>query len=195
MNSDDVESVVRVHLESFPGFFLSFLGQRFLRLYYLGVCNAVESIAFVYLNARGEVVGFVAGTANPRGFYSRLLRRYWLRFATASLTAIFRRPQTIVRIARAFFHPSQNPHGNDVAGLYSIAVLPRLQGNGVGKQLVVRFLEEAGRRGCAKVVLSTDRDNNDGVNSFYRNLGFAVRRHYETPEGRKMNEYWMDVKT
>ena len=194
MKSDDVEAVVRVHLESFPSFFLSFLGPHFLRLYYSGVCSASEGIAFVYLNAKGEPGGFVAGTINPRGFYSRLLKRQWLRFALASVMAICRRPKTIRRIARAFFHPSENPNGEDVAGLFSIGVMPELQGTGAGKQLVLRFLEEARTRGCTKVFLTTDRDNNDRVNIFYQKLGFAVRRQYETPEGRRMNECWIEVK-
>lgn len=194
MNSDVVEDVVHVHLESFPGFFLSFLGSRFLRIYYWAVSNAAESITFVYLNHAREVIGFVAGTTNPRGFYSRLLRRYWFKFTMASLPAILRRPKTINRIARAFFHPSQNPYGDDIAGLYSIAVLPKIQGTGVGQMLVLRFLKEAGRRGCSGVVLSTDRDHNDRVNRFYSNLGFTVQRQYETPEGRRMNEYWINLK-
>jgi len=194
MKSDDVAAVVRVHLESFPSFFLSFLGPRFLRLYYSGVCSAYEGIAFVYLNADGQTGGFVAGTVNPRRFYSRLLKKQWLRFTLASAAAIFRKPQTIRRIAMAFFHPSENPNGENVAGLYSIGVLPELHGSGVGKKLVLRFLEEAKRRGCVRVSLTTDRENNDRVNRFYQTLGFAIGRQYETPEGRKMNEYWIDVK-
>jgi ribosomal protein S18 acetylase RimI-like enzyme len=136
----------------------------------------------------------VAGTVNPRRFYSRLLKKQWLRFTLASAAAIFRKPQTIRRIAMAFFHPSENPNGENVAGLYSIGVLPELHGSGVGKKLVLRFLEEAKRRGCVRVSLTTDRENNDRVNRFYQTLGFAIGRQYETPEGRKMNEYWIDVK-
>jgi GNAT superfamily N-acetyltransferase len=194
MQAEDVSQVVGVHLASFPDFFLSFLGPRFLRLYYSGICSASESIAFVYLNAAGEPVGFIAGSANPQGFYSRLLKRDWLRFTSASLAAICRRPKAVRRIARAFVHPSKNPFGDDVAGLFSIGVLPELQGTGAGKQLVLRFLEEARTKGCVKVFLATDRDNNDRVNTFYQNIGFAVRRQYETPEGRRMNECWIEVK-
>jgi ribosomal protein S18 acetylase RimI-like enzyme len=98
------------------------------------------------------------------------------------------------RIARAFFHPSENPVGGDVAGLFSIGVLPELQGTGAGKQLVLRFLEEARTKGCVNVFLATDRDNNDRVNTFYQKIGFVVRRQYETPEGRRMNECWIEVK-
>jgi ribosomal protein S18 acetylase RimI-like enzyme len=193
MSSENIKQVVSIHLKSFPGFFLSFMGTRFLSLYYNGVVEAPEGIAFVYLNKAGDPAGFVVGTSNPRGFYSRLLKRDWLKFSFASLGAICRRPAAIVRIARGFLHPGENPAGDEVAGLFSIGVLPELQGTGAGKALVRAFQDEAKKRGCKKVFLTTDAEGNEAVNSFYRKLGFTVERQYNTPEGRKMNEYWISL--
>jgi len=79
LNRNDIETIASVHLVSFPGFFLSSLGTRFLSLFYSGICTAPEGIAFVYLNDANIPVGFVAGTANPGGFYSRLLKQNWLK--------------------------------------------------------------------------------------------------------------------
>lgn len=188
-----VPEVVQTHLASFPGFFLSFLGPRFLSLYYAGICTATEGIGYVYLNESGSPAGFVAGSSNPRGFYSRLLKRGWLKFALASVGAIIRKPAVIGRVARGLFHHKGNPLGDDVAGLYSIGVLPELHGTGAGKLLVKAFLQESARRGCTKVFLTTDRDDNEAVNEFYQKLGFVVERQFETPEGRRMNEYWIDI--
>jgi len=188
-----IANVVQVHIDSFPGFFLSFLGARFLTHYYAGVCAAPEGISFVCLNAEGVPVGFVAGSSNPRGFYSRLLKRSWLKFSLASVGAILRRPSAIRRVARGLRHPGINPAEPDVAGLFSLGVLPRLQGSGVGKLLVRFFLEEARTRGRKRVFLTTDRDNNDAVNAFYMKMGFRIERQYVTPEGRRMNEYWIDL--
>ena len=193
MKADDVATVVGIHLASFAGFFLSFLGPRFLSLFYSGLCSAQEGIAFVYLNDSGTPTGFVAGTSNPRGFYSRLLKRDGLKFAFASIIPVLKKPSVIGRVARAVFHASDNPIGDDVAGLFSIGVLPELQGTGAGKKLVQAFLEEAKARGCNKVFLTTDRDNNEAVNTFYSKLGFSITRHYVTPEGRRMNEYWITL--
>jgi GNAT superfamily N-acetyltransferase len=187
----DVDQVVAVHLAGFPGFFLSFLGPRFLSLFYSGICSASEGIAFVYSNDNGNPVGFVAGTSNPSGFYSRLLKRKWLQFALASLGSVLKKPSVLRRVARAVFHPSDNPVGDEVAGLFSVGVLPELQGTGAGKALVNAFLDEARARGCTRVFLTTDRDKNEPVNQFYLNLGFVVEREYTTPEGRNMNEYWI----
>jgi ribosomal protein S18 acetylase RimI-like enzyme len=185
--------VVQTHLACFPGFFLSFLGHRFLSLYYAGICAAPEGIALVYLNTLGFPAGFVAGSSNPRGFYSRLLKRNWLKFALASVGSIIRKPIVICRIARGLLHPGGNPLGDEVAGLFSLGVLPELQGTGTGKLLVQAFLHEAGMRGCKRVFLTTDRDDNEAVNAFYQTLRFNIERQYETPEGRRMNEYWIDL--
>lgn len=193
MEPVDVPAVVAVHLQSFPGFFLSFLGARFLSLYYSGICTAPEGIALVYLNGKGAPAGFVAGTANPRGFYGRLLKRDGMKFALASLGALFRRPTVLFRLLRALTHPSDNPVGEDVAGLYSIGVLPELQGTGAGKKLVQAFLDQAAARGCRRVFLTTDRDNNEPVNGFYHSLGFSIEQQYVTPERRRMNQYWISL--
>ena len=193
MESKDILRIVDVHLLSFPGFFLSSLGPNFLFLYYSGVVDAPEGITFVYLNEAGQPAGFVAGTANPRGFYKRLLKKDWLKFSFASVGALLRNPGAVRRIARGLLHPGQNPAGDDVAGLFSIGVLPELQGTGAGKKLVHAFLDEARQRGCSRVFLTTDRDNNEPVNRFYRKLGFVVEREYATPEGRHMNEYWITL--
>lgn len=189
----DVRYVVAVHLASFPGFFLSFLGSRFLSLFYSGICSAPEGIAFAYLNDAGIPVGFVAGTSNPGGFYSRLLKRNWLKFAFASIVPVLTKPSVMGRVARAVSHPSGNPVGDHVAGLFSIGVLPALQGAGAGKKLVQAFLNEAKQKGCKRVFLTTDRDNNEVVNRFYTKLGFVIERQYVTPEGRRMNELWITL--
>lgn len=193
METDDIEAVVKIHLASFPGFFLTFMGYRFLFIFYSGVCTATEAVALVYLDRAGAVAGFVAGTSNPRGFYSRLLRRDWLKFAIASIIPVMKKPSVISRVIRAVSHPADNPVGDDVAGLFSIGVLPELQGNGAGKELVRAFLDEAKQRGCKRVFLTTDRDNNAAVNVFYEKLGFSIDRYYVTPEGRKMNEYCLTL--
>lgn len=193
MNRRHVPAVVQVHLASFPGFFLSFLGPKFLAAYYTGVCDAPEGIAFVTLDAAGAPFGFVVGSSNPRGFYKRLLRRGWLTFSLASIGPVLRRPSAAARIARGLLHPGQNPTGEDVAGLFSIGVRPDVQGSGAGKLLVEAFLEEARRRQCKRVFLTTDTDDNDRTNRFYRGLGFVLTREYVTTDGRNMNEYWIDL--
>jgi glycosyltransferase involved in cell wall biosynthesis/ribosomal protein S18 acetylase RimI-like enzyme len=193
MSLSDVRDVVHIHLASFPGFFLSILGPKFLRLYYSQVCSSEDGMAFVYESKPGVVEGFAVGSSNPSGFYSRLLQKHWFRFMLAAMGPVCSRPAIIPRLLRALAYPGQNPQGANIAGLYSIAVAPTLRGGGAGERLVRAFLSLAKKRGCAKVFLTTDKVNNKPVNIFYLRQGFVLEREYITAEGRIMNEYWFDL--
>jgi ribosomal protein S18 acetylase RimI-like enzyme len=193
MTPGDVGQVVETHLLSFPEFFLSLLGPKFLALYYRAVASDHQGIALVGEDESGRVSGFVAGTANPRGFYKRLLKKQWLKFAAASLGAVLKKPVIIPRLLSAFRHPGENPEGLDVAGLYSIGIMPSVQNRGTGGELVKEFLKEAKTKGCRRVFLTTDRDDNDRVNHFYEKNGFTLERQFVTPQGRRMNEYWITL--
>lgn len=188
MSRGHVAAVVEVHQQSFPSFFLTFLGPRFLRLLYTSIVESPQGVGFVYAEG-GQVLGFVAGVANPSGFYSSLIRRRLPAFMMAACTAALRRPSIIARLFRALTYPSQTPAGNSSATLMSIGTRPDCQGRGVGKLLVEAFLGEMRGRGVRSVNLTTDRDNNDAINLFYRKLGFSWVRSYTTPENRAMNEY------
>jgi len=195
MKEADIEAVVGIHLHSFPGFFLSQLGPRFLHLYYRGVCRDPDGVALVFEDDDGRPRGFVVGSINPRGFYSRLLRRSWVNFALAGLGATLVHPGAFLRLMRALKYPGQNPGGRNLAGLYSIAVDPSCQGQRIGASLIEAFKSDIDRRGARHIFLTTDRDGNDAVNQFYLRQGFSLKRQYLTPEGRWMNEYWSSLES
>ena len=170
MTLGDVPTVVKVHLEGFPGFFLTFLGDSFLRELYSAILVDQDGICFVASDENG-VVGFVAGTAQPAGFYRRLLQQRWWRFAFASVIPVLKRPTIVPRLLRAFSMPDQVTHQTRRGTLMSIAVLPGSQGMGGGRTLVLAFLDAAAKRGLHQVDLTTDRDNNAAANRFYQNMG------------------------
>jgi len=188
----DVDAVVDVHSASFSGFFLTFLGRQFLSELYAGVITDSTGIAFVYIK-ENRISGFVAGTSQPAGFYSRLLRHRWWRFALASLVSILKNPIIIPRLLRAFQKSQDVSVQMSTGTLMSIAVAPEAQGCGLGQALVKVFLEEAARRGLKHVDLTTDKNNNDSVNQFYQRLGFQCSQTFITPEGREMNEYLINL--
>jgi ribosomal protein S18 acetylase RimI-like enzyme len=190
--NDDIPSIVHVHLESFPGFFLTFLGKRFLTLFYQSVLEEYTGCFYVF-KEQGEVKGFVCGTSNPSGFFRRLLRRKLFSFAAASLFALLRRPSIVRRLLRSLSYPAETTIGEHNATLMSIAVLPSAQGKHIGRELVHAFLSEMKRRTMNTVDLTTDRFQNDNVNAFYLRLGFHLKRTFVTPEGREMNEYVIEV--
>lgn len=188
MSQNHVRAVVDVHLASFPGFFLSFLGQRFLRLLYSSIVSSAKGVGFVFVT-QGVVAGFVAGVTNPSGFYSSLIKKQLFAFIWAAMAAAFRHPLVIPRLCRALHYPSQTSHDDACATLMSIGTSPKCRGQGIGKQLVAAFMDEMRTRNMQRVNLTTDRDNNEATNGFYQKLGFKLVRSYETAENRRMNEY------
>jgi len=139
------------------------------------------------------VCGFVAGTDYPQGFYKRLLRQRWWRFAFASVIPVLKNPKVLPRLIRAFSRGQQDDVRENCATLMSIAVNPSAQGQGVGKLLTEAFLGEVKKRGVDQVNLTTDKLGNEVVNAFYLNFGFRLCSSFITAEGREMNEYIIDL--
>jgi GNAT superfamily N-acetyltransferase len=188
--SHHIQRAVQVHLAAFPDFFLTFLGPRFLKEFYHSFTEDSAGIGFVAHDPQTkQVYGVIVGPFNPAGYFKRLLKRKWPAFCLASLTAVFKKPSVIGRLFRAVFYRGDAPKAQGLSLLSSIAVSPDIQSKGLGKLLVGAFIEEVRRRNGKGVFLTTDAENNDRVNQFYRNLGFNLESSYATPQGRKMNRY------
>jgi len=182
-----ISSVVLVHLKAFPGFFLSFLGPRFLKEFYTAFVNEESSIGLIAVDAGGQVAGAVVGTMKPAGFFRRLVKRRWWAFCLASMDALMRRPAIALRLFRAVFYRGNAPPDAPFALLSSIAVDPVFQNRGVGRMLLNQFIKQVTNRESMGCYLATDAEGNDAVNRFYLKNGWRVESCYITPEGRKMN--------
>jgi len=188
METTDIKKVVKIHLEAFNGFFLSFLGPKFLELLYLGIKNDSSGISYV-VEIDGEIAGFVAGTDQPAVFYKRLIHQRLIPFFLASILPTLRRPSIIPRLLRAFSKTEERNENFGFAKLMSIAILPQFQGNGLGKVLLTAYEIECLHRNICGIDLETDAINNDAVNKFYLSQGFMLIRTYQTRERREMNQY------
>jgi ribosomal protein S18 acetylase RimI-like enzyme len=193
MTVEDVREVARVHVDAFPGFFLTFLGAGFLCELYRGIVRDPAGIAFV-AEHDGVCTGFVAGSAEPSGLYKRLIKRRLVAFGFHAGIAFLRRPSIAPRLLRAFTRLSEAPTpASGRAELMSLAVLPGNRGSGIGAGLMEAFVSAVRSRNGAAVFLTTDALDNDAVNAFYTRHGFTVSRRFATPEGRQMNEYELQV--
>lgn len=191
---DDVPRVAAIHMESFPGFFLTFLGTDFLRLLYRGILADPDGIALVAIDEEEHIQGFVAGVLRQSGFYRRLLKKHKWAFARASLAAVLHKPSIAPRLIQALHRPADSAQAAADACLMSIAVRPQAANQGYGGLLVREFCRQLTARGAPAVCLTTDFHDNDAVNRFYQQLGFRIQRTFATPEGRVMNEYVLDLK-
>jgi ribosomal protein S18 acetylase RimI-like enzyme len=185
---EETPEIVDIHLASFPGFFLTFLGRRFLALLYEQIQQDDEGVVLV-TTTDGRIAGFVAGVLHQGGFYQRLVKRKKWKFVRAAFGAVLRRPAIVPRLVRALQRPAEAQRSAADACLMSIAVRPEAAGQRIGQQLVRAFCGEMWQRGAPTVCLTTDRDNNERTNRFYQQLGFQLSSTFVTPEGRAMNEY------
>jgi len=192
MQVADARAVASVHKRSFQGFFLSSLGEEFLRELYAGIVVDPTGIGFVYETETG-IGGFVAGTDEPEGVYRRLFLERWLRFALAAVKPVAQRPSIVFRLMRALRGSNDYKYGKKEGLLMSIAVHPDMQGQGIGRALVEAFLRESSHRKLERVSLTTDKVDNKSVNAFYQKMGWKCLRTFVTSEGREMNFYQIEL--
>ena len=192
-----ISQIVSVHMRSFPNFFLTFLGRRFLKEFYHSFLVDPSGMGFVAEDtSSGDVLGVIVGPLVPGGYFKRLLKRRWWAFCLVSVTAVLRKPWIIKRLFRAMFYRGEAPETSPQRSLLSsIAVDPKAQRFGIGEALVTAWVEEAKSRGAAGCFLTTDAEGNDPVNCFYQRIGWVLESSYTTPEGRKMNRYVLDFVT
>jgi ribosomal protein S18 acetylase RimI-like enzyme len=188
--SGDVEAVVATHLRAFDGFFLTMLGPRFLRRLYSAFLR--EPTGILVVGEDDSVVrGFVAGTTQPKGFFRRLLARQGAGFALSAVPALLRSPRRVARrLLAAVTYRGEAPAAlPEAALLSSIAVDPDFSGRGLAGSLLQGFIEEARQKGCRAIYLTTDRDDNSQVRSFYERNGFRAADLILRDGGRSMVRY------
>jgi len=194
LTTGDIDDAVRIHLEAFPNFFLTFLGPRFLREFYGSFTWDPMGVGFVAKDpASNCLLGVVVGPTNPEGYFRRLLKKRWWAFCIAAAGAVVRHPGLIPRLARAVFFRGNPPADMPRALLCSIAVSPQAQGRGIGEALMQAWVKEVQSRGTRGCFLTTDAHDNDKVNRFYQRLGWRLESTFVTPEGRLMNRYTFDL--
>ena len=191
----DLPEIVSIHRESFPKFFLTFLGPRFLRLFYAQILGNSQGLCWVAEDENGEqLIGFVAGVTQQAGFYRDMLRRRKWSFAFSAIPALLRSPAIAFRLLAALRKPADAAEAGAEACLMSIAVRSAEARRGIGSRLVQAFADDLKRRGIDRFCLTTDRDGNDRVKAFYEKEGFELWRTFVTPQGRWMNEYLLTLR-
>ena len=183
-----LQQVVSIHLETFQGFFLTFMGRGFLTQMYRSYCKHNDSGLYVaFQNERP--VGFLAFSANLSGLYKYMIKTRLFPFAWYGIGAFFRKPKIFIRLLRAFLKPNESKRAEKYVELASIGVAPEAKERGIGSELISRLVADTDFDDYAYITLETDAEDNEIANRFYIKNGFSLVRTYITAEGRKMNEY------
>ena len=190
-----LDQVVSIHMATFPGFFLTFMGRGFLKQMYSAYCAHKDSALLLALDEDAVPVGFLAYSTDLSGLYKFMIKKKLFAFGWYSLGALIRKPRVFFRLLRAFLKPSQSKRDEAYVELASIGISPEKKGRGIGSQLINQLKELVDFQKYAYITLETDGVDNAAANGFYQKNGFVCCRSYETAEGRKMNEYRFPAET
>lgn len=185
---DTINDIVSIHLNTFTGFFLTFMDRGFLNLMYRSYAEYKDSGILVAFEEE-KPVGFLAYSGDLSGLYKYMIKKRLILFAWYSLGAFFRKPTVFMRLVRAFLKPSESKREEKYVELASIGVDPNVKSKGVGSQLIDALKAQVDFSKYEYITLETDAVNNEGANHFYKKNGFVIERDFETNEGRKMYEY------
>ena len=188
-----IKAVVQIHLDTFNGFFLAFMGRGFLTCLYRCYCQHKESGLLVAFE-NNEPIGFLAYSGNYSGLYKYMIKRKLVQFLWFSIGAFIKKPIIFFRLIKAFLKSNDVKREEKYVELASIGVKPEAKKKGVGSALVTELKKEVNFEQYSYISLETDTDNNNVANMFYLKNGFECVRTYKTREGRKMNEYRYDGK-
>lgn len=183
-----VDEVVKIHMDTFQGFFLTFLGKGFLKQLYKGYMEHEDSNLIIAKDG-DELVGFIAYSSNISDLYKFLIKKKLMLFAWYSLLAFMKNPRILFRLLSAFGKSQEVIREENYIELASIGVKPEVKSKGIGT-LMIDFLKQNVDFDKYKYIkLETDAENNEVANHFYVKNGFVLDHVYQTREGRRMNEY------
>lgn len=183
-----IDDIVTIHLNTFKGFFLTFMGRGFLKQMYQSYCEHDES-GLLIAEENGNPIGFLAYSSDFSGLYKFMIKTRLIKFAWYSLGALFRKPSSFFHLLQGFLKPSEVKREEKYVELSSIGVDPKAKNKGVGSLLIDELKKLVDFNQYAYITLETDAINNENAIHFYEKNGFKKERLFETREGRKMFEY------
>lgn len=187
-NKELINHVVDIHLATFKGFFLTFMGKGFLKQMYKSYVEHPES--GIYVASEGDkVVGFLAYSENMSGLYKHMIKHRLIQLAWYSMGAFIRKPKVFMRLVRAFLKPKESERDENYVELASIGVRPDAKSNGIGSKLIDTLKNDVDFKKYKYITLETDAVGNEVANHFYKKNGFYAIREFVTHEGRRMYEY------
>jgi ribosomal protein S18 acetylase RimI-like enzyme len=183
----DSNQIAKIHLKSFPNFFLSTLGYSFLKTYYRSCAKSKEAISICAINQDDKkLLGFAVGCLNSKGVNKRLILSNSLEYSYRAILLLFTKPIALIRLFKNLAKNNDKDDKGNYAELLSIGVSPDQNGLGIGQNLLVKFENQVRKKGIYTITLTTDADSNDSVLRFYKKSGYTVYYDFETFPNRKM---------
>lgn len=188
LNSTDAENLANLHLKAFPNFFLTTLGEEFLKIFYKSLLNSPKGFGIATFEGN-FLVGFAVGTEQSQGFYRNLVLQNGLNLFTSCFKTLIFHPIKVLRILKNLIGSNGAFEIDEGGWLLSICTNPNYWGKGVSNIVLEEFEAEALRRGLKKNWLTTDFADNERANSFYIKMNYKLFATFVNSNKRRMNLY------
>ncbi|MCG2784695.1 MAG: GNAT family N-acetyltransferase [Anaerolineae bacterium] len=178
---------------------LSDLGDNFVLRYYQIAQKDPTVIAICALDDHPEplstshvsrvTLGYALGSPDPAALNAQL-RRPLSWFAVQMLKLAFSNPRVLLQLAQSVLTASKaNSLKPGQIELTYIGVAPEARGQGLGKSILLAFVESARTAGYTSVVLSVETDNPAAL-ALYTRFGFTITQTFsEGSYNRHRMEY------
>lgn len=187
LSSKDALQIAKLHHNSFPNFFLTSLGKKFLTVFYKSVLDSADGYG-IGIFENNNLLGFAIGTTKPNGFYKRIAKKNFLPLSIAAIPSFVSHPKKVIQLIQSL--RSQNYSIDDDTGvLLSICTLSESQNKGLGSKVINAFEEITKQKKLQNLALTTDFEKNEAANKFYQKKSYILKEHFYTRNGRKMNLY------
>lgn len=191
----DYRVLAEKHIEVFPDFFMSTLGLSFLQTYYKYVLRHPDTVSF-FAEIEGEVVGYVVGRMQTKGFLKSVVRRNPIPFFWQGVKLVFTHPKSLMRIFKNFekrqsdgaFQDSQNYGEIGLIGISS-----EMKGKGIGRLLLKQIETVLLNHNVTKLSLTTDYFDNEYTLAAYKAWGFHVLYDFVAYPDRRMYRLIKDI--
>lgn len=160
---------------------LSDLGLPIVSKYYQVARSDKSVLCICALDTTGKMIGWVVGSPDPAAVNSKLrqpLTWFLLQMVRVAVTHPHVLKQLVSSVLSSASDEVVKP--GEVELTY-IGVAAASQGQGLGRTLLHKFVEESRRKGYHSVVLSVEEENKAAV-ALYENFGFKVIKSFS--EGR-----------
>jgi len=188
LNSADAEHVANLHLKAFPNFFLTTLGEKFLKKFYESLLNSPKSFGIATFEG-DSLIGFAVGTEQTQGFYRNLVLHNGLNLFSSCFNTLFFHPVKAIRILKNLISSNGVFEIDEGGWILSICTNPNYWGKGVSDLVLKEFEAEALKRKLKKIWLTTDFADNERANSFYLKMNYKLFASFVNSQKRKMNLY------
>lgn len=163
----DVENIIRIHMNSFPRGLMTFMGTKYLERTYMGLVRHSE-IGLVCEDESYVVRGFVFSKPPGPSF-----SRFNLKLGISILFSLIKNFWTLMPLLLSRIHLflmsyiqlKKVVYASDFLELAYIAIDESLRSNGIGRELIKAFEQEA--NSILGYTLCSTRTHNERLTAFY----------------------------